>query len=131
MASIDRARLAGKQEGQQIMTPIKVGQALYFVHWSDAGDFRENQLVTVTQRGRDWAKLSNGASINAETLVSSEHGLRGKCYLTEAAYNEEFAVSSMWNDLALAMSGPVPQGVTRADITVAARILRVKNSGWT
>lgn len=106
---------------------LKVGQKLWWVpnkRWG--GPQRE---VTVEKVGRIWAHLNERNRIDKQTLIADggEYSSPGRCYLSKAEYDEYIERVTTWNVFAATVRyKEMPDGVTVADITEAAKLLRIE-----
>lgn len=106
---------------------LKVGQKLWWVPSQRyAGSQRE---VTVEKVGRIWAQLSERSRIDKQTLIADggEYMSPGRCYLSKAEYDEHIERVTAWNSFVYTVRyQSMPDGVTIADITEAAKLLRIE-----
>lgn len=103
------------------------GQKLWFVGSHPHRHNRGGQEVTVEKVGRKWATISAGADRIDKTTLRADGGgytSPGQCYLSEAEYEAEKALSVAWSEFAALMDRwRMPSDMTLEKITKAREVL--------
>jgi len=110
---------------------LEVGQKLWYV--PRATRLGKPEHVSITKIGRKWAYIGGrrNTRVDIETLIvdGGDFSSPGRCYLSEAYYEDSVVCQSAWDKLRNSMSYRVPMNLTLGEIATIQKLVEGETDG--